>query len=85
MERNGAAAEVSCHYALYNMILMAETPGLGTCLSGIAQDVLSGLGRVRRLLGIGRSQKILGVLLLGYADVEYPHAAGRDAIPARSV
>lgn len=79
------AAEEGCHYALYNMIFIAETLGLGTCLSGIVQDVLSGAGRVRKMLGIGKPKKILGVLLLGYADVEYPHAAGRDAIPARRV
>ena len=79
------AAEASCHDALYNMILMAETLGLGTCLSGTARDALSGLRRVRNMLGIGDSKRTLGVLLLGYADVEYPHAAGRDAIPARRV
>jgi hypothetical protein len=49
----------------------------------MAQDALSGLGRVRRLLGIGKSKKILGALLLGYADVEYPYTAGRDTIPVR--
>jgi nitroreductase/NAD-dependent dihydropyrimidine dehydrogenase PreA subunit len=79
------AAEVSCHYALYNMILLAETLGLGTCLAGMAQDALSGFGRVRRLLRINKSREILGVLLLGYPDVEYPYAAGRDAIPVRRV
>ena len=79
------AAGASCHCALYNMVLLAETLGLGTCLSGMAQDALSGLRRVRNMLGIGDSKRILGVLLLGYAGVEYPHAAGRAAIPVRPV
>jgi nitroreductase/NAD-dependent dihydropyrimidine dehydrogenase PreA subunit len=79
------AAGASCHGALYNMILMAETLGLGTCLSGAAQEALSNLGRVRKILGIEKSKGVLGVLLLGCAEVEYPHAAGRDAIAVRRV
>jgi len=79
------AAEASCHYALHNMILMAGTLGLGTCLSGIAQDLLARDSLVRKALGIPKSKKILGVLLLGYPDVDFPHAAGRIAIAARRI
>lgn len=64
-------AEASCQYAMYNMILMAQTLGLGSCISGAGKLIFSRSKRVRRILNIPQGKNILGVLLVGYPAVHF--------------
>lgn len=64
-------SELSCQYSLYNMALIAQTMGIGSCISGAAKTILSRNKEVKRKLSVPKHKKILGVLLLGYSNVRY--------------
>lgn len=64
-------SELSCQYSLYNMALIAQTMGIGSCISGAAKTILSRNKEVKRKLSVPKDKKILGVLLLGYPNVRY--------------
>lgn len=66
-----AHAEASAQYAIYNMILTAQTLGLGSFIDGGAKMFLSRSRRTRRILNIPRGKNILGILHVGYPAVRF--------------
>lgn len=74
-------AELSCQYSLYNMSLIAQTMGLGSCISGAAKMILSKNKEVKRKLDIPKNKKILGVLFLGYPNVHFGRAVEGNTAP----
>jgi len=64
-------ARISAHYALYNMILTAQTLGLGSCISGNSTIFFGRSRRVREMLGIPAPRTILAVLEVGYPAVRF--------------
>lgn len=56
----------SGQYYLANMLLYAETLGLGSCLMDSMKIAINGSGKARELLCIPKGFKVLGVLSMGY-------------------
>jgi nitroreductase/NAD-dependent dihydropyrimidine dehydrogenase PreA subunit len=63
--------EQSCQYVMYNMILTAQTIGLGSCISGAGKSILAKSKRAEEILGIPKGKKIQGILFLGYPAVSF--------------
>lgn len=66
--------EQSCQYVMYNMILTAQTIGLGSCISGAGKSILKKSKKAEKLLGIPKGKKIQGILFLGYPAVSFTKA-----------
>jgi hypothetical protein len=62
---------VSAQYALYNIMLYAQTKGVGTRLKGTGQVFLDRSRAARRLLDMKREEHILGSLEVGYPAVKF--------------
>jgi nitroreductase len=60
-----------CILAAYNIVLMAHAMGLGTCFVTLAQNAINNSSRCRKLLNLGKKEKIHAVLLLGYNKLKY--------------
>ena len=76
-------SELSCQYSLYNMALIAQTMGIGSCISGAAKTILSRNKEVNRKLSIPKHKKILGVLFLGYPNIRYIRAIEGNNAPVQ--
>ncbi len=63
--------EQSCQYAMYNMMLTAQTIGLGSCISGAGKMILTKSKKVKKLLDMPKGKKIQGVLFMGYPAVSF--------------
>lgn len=73
-------AELSCQYALYNMALIAQTMGIGSCISGSGKMILSRSKEIKQRLTIPKNKKILGILFLGNPQVQFIRTVeGRNA------
>jgi len=64
--------------AAQNMELMAEALGLGVTYIGLYSVVANFMPRLRKKLGIGRREKLVQTLAVGYPDVKY-----RRTVPRR--
>ena len=66
-----ALSEASAQYALYNVMLYAQTRGVGSCLWGNGQVFLDRSRAARARLGLMGHEHILGALGLGYPAVRF--------------
>jgi nitroreductase len=57
--------------AAYNLVLMAETQGLGSCFVSLAQNAINTSRRCRTILNLKPADKVYAVVVLGYPDVHY--------------
>jgi nitroreductase/NAD-dependent dihydropyrimidine dehydrogenase PreA subunit len=74
-------SEASAQYCLYNMVLYAQTRGVGSCLWGPGQIFLTRTGEARRRLGLERHERIYGTVLLGYPAVKFANKVQGKALP----
>jgi nitroreductase len=58
----------------YNIVLMAQTLGLGTCFVSLAQKGLNANKHYKALVGIPPEDSVNAVILMGYPDVKYHRA-----------
>jgi nitroreductase len=65
--------------AAYNMVLAAETLGLGSCYVSLAQNAVNTSRRCRELLGIPAGAAVHAVLVLGHPDVRFLRSIPRTA------
>lgn len=70
-DRRIGLSEASAQYALYNMILYAQTKGLGSRLKGTGQIFLDRNRAARRRLGLQKHEHILGTVEMGYPGVRF--------------
>lgn len=63
--------EQSCQYAMYNMMLTAQTMGLGSCISGAGKMILTRSKKAEELLDMPKGKKIQGILFMGYPAVSF--------------
>jgi nitroreductase/NAD-dependent dihydropyrimidine dehydrogenase PreA subunit len=80
-DRRTALSESSAQYALYNMILYAQSKGIGSCLRGTGQIFLDRSRAARARLGLSRHERIFGTLLLGYPAVRFRNKVMGKALP----
>lgn len=66
-----ALSNASAQYTLYNMILYAQTKGIGTRLWGAAEIYLDRNKTARKRLALQRHEHILGALTLGYPSITF--------------
>ena len=61
----------------YNITLMAQTLGLGTCFVTLAQKAINSSSKCKEILNLAKEDNINAVLLLGYPSVNYLKPAPR--------
>jgi len=76
-----SSAEVDACLAAMQMVLMAETLGLGTCFCGFFVFAAEQSLELRRALGIPQEHKVPVSFMVGYPDVNFRRTVSRE--PAR--
>jgi len=71
--------------ASQNIVLMAETMGLGTCLIGFVVEAARRDQTIGATLGLEKHQRIYSVIAVGYPDVVYQRPAGRKPVAPQYV
>ena len=69
--------------AASNMALVAEACGLGVLYSGFFAMAANHSRALRKKLGLGRREKVVATLVLGYPDVRYRRCAQKEAASVR--
>ena len=69
--------------AAYNVSLMAGTLGLGTCFVSMAQKAISAGERIRKTVGLKKSERIHAVLAVGYPLIVRHRRVVRAAISSK--
>lgn len=67
------------------ILLAAQSMGLGTVLVGFVVEALRRDPRIKRKMGLPKDEKIYAVIGLGHPAVDYPRAAGRFALVKRTL
>ena len=84
--RPGASCPVEdALLAAGQIILVAESLGLGSCLIGFAVEALARDKKIKRQLGIPAEEKIHAVIALGWPAIKYQRPTARRRIPLRVV
>lgn len=84
----GAEPGASCPHdnallATQNILLGAETMGLGSCLIGFAVEALRRDRKIKESLKIPTNETIYAVIALGYPATSFQRPAGRRKVPIR--
>ena len=74
-----ARGDIDGALAASNMELMAQAHGLGVLYSGFFTMAARLSRGLRRELGLGRKQKVVTALVLGYPAVRYRRTAPKEA------
>jgi len=61
----------------YNMTLMAQALGLGTCFVTLAQKAINSSSKCKSILNLSKEDTVHAVILLGYPSVNYLRPAPR--------
>jgi NAD-dependent dihydropyrimidine dehydrogenase PreA subunit/nitroreductase len=71
----------SAQYAIYNLTLMAQTMGLG-CRNLVGnQSILSKDREFRKVVNLGRTDRIFGLVGIGYPSVKYKNKVEGRMLP----
>ena len=73
--------EVDAGIASTQMVLMAQSLGLGTCYIGFLVAAAQNLSEMKGLLGLSEKDKPVVAFVTGYTDIEYVRLVSRN--PAR--
>jgi len=71
--------------ATQNIVLAAETMGLGSCLIGFAVEAIRRSPLIKKKVGIPETEQVYSVICLGYPAVKFLRAAGRREVRPRVV
>lgn len=80
-DRRVVLSEVSSHYALYTMILYAQSLGIGSRINASGLLNLDSSKKVRRQLNIGRHENILAMVEMGYPGVKFSNKVEGRTLP----
>ncbi|MCP4159674.1 MAG: 4Fe-4S dicluster domain-containing protein [Deltaproteobacteria bacterium] len=86
----GGSEESSCPsedalLATQNILLGAHAMGLGTCLIGFAVSAIANDSKLKKSLGINKSETIYSVIALGYPDENFRKLTVRKNISPRYI
>ncbi len=70
-EKQDEALSISCPVALFNCSLMAHTLGIGCLLNSFLKTAIDQNAKIRKWVGIPKTDKCFGAMSLGYQDVKY--------------
>ena len=68
----------NCCYALYNMVLLAYSMGIGSCINGLITSPANFHPGLRKLLKLPETHTIHTASVFGYPDGEYPKIPARE-------
>lgn len=66
--------------ATQNILLAAQSLGLGTCLIGFVVEALKRDRRISVMLGLGKNERVFSVIACGYPAIAFHRPAGRKPI-----
>jgi hypothetical protein len=70
-EKQDESLAISCPIALFNCILMAHTLGIGSLLNSFLLTAVNHNKKVKNWIGIPKTDKCFGAIILGYQAVKY--------------
>ena len=70
-------AHDDCMIAMWHMVMVAQTLGLGSCLNGFLTNSAARSKAVRDAMGIPEGHKLYAAAAFGYPDVKYRRAVDR--------
>jgi nitroreductase/NAD-dependent dihydropyrimidine dehydrogenase PreA subunit len=71
--------------AAYNIVLAAETLGLGSCFVSLAQNAMNSSRALKRLAGLDPRDQVHAVVVVGYPAVHFKRAVPRKPVPVALV
>jgi nitroreductase/NAD-dependent dihydropyrimidine dehydrogenase PreA subunit len=75
--KGSSTPEQDCVIWAANLVLHAETLGLGTCYNGFLVHGINMLGRIKKSLSIARNHRVYATVLAGLPAVEYKRCVVR--------
>ncbi len=76
---------INASLAASNMALIAQANGLGVLYSGLFSLAAKVSGKLRKMLGLKRGEKVVTTLVLGYPNVHYYRTAQRETANVRMI
>ena len=64
--------------AAYNMVLMAQTLGLGSCFVSLAQNAINSSRRCKKILNLSSENHVHAMLVIGHPDVQFHRAIPKE-------
>ncbi len=77
------SADVNTGLSAMQMVLMAETVGLGTCLNGFLVTAIKRSEELRKVLEIPEDHQVHVTFTIGYPDVEFLRLVARNPVNVR--
>lgn len=82
---NGSTPAEDAMLVAYNMVLLAQALGLGTCFIGYASSAINKSKKIKRSLEIPQKNTVHAVLTLGYPDISYRRQALRKPYKSKII
>ncbi len=79
----GATPKDDCCYALYHMVLMAETLGLGSCINGNAEVLIRHFPDLKKEVNIPDEHRVYACATFGYPKRAFVRHVHRNSVCAR--
>ncbi len=79
-DRGEVLPQAACYFATFALVMMAETLGLGTCLTAYASEALAALPELRAKLRIPEQNVVYDVVVVGYPAERFQRVPGRKAL-----
>lgn len=76
---------VNASLAAENMAFMAEAHGLGVLFSGFFTMCVNRSRKIRKIMGLGKREKAVTVLVIGYPAVKYHRTARREVAKVKTL
>ena len=78
-------SKINASLAAENMAFMAEAQGLGVLFSGFFTVCANRCGAIRKVMGLGKKDKVVTTLVIGYPAVRYRRTARREKAKVRKL
>jgi nitroreductase/NAD-dependent dihydropyrimidine dehydrogenase PreA subunit len=79
-EKQDEALAFSCHIAMHNCVLIAQTLGIGCLLNSFALMAINQSKVLRKKLGIPKENKCFGAMTFGYKNINYKKHVNRKPV-----
>ena len=76
--KKGIFIDEDTHYIAYNMVLLANEEGLGSCFMGFIRGHLS--KKIKNILGIPKNHIVYSVFTLGYPNINFLRPVPQETI-----
>ncbi len=74
-------AKEDCVLSAYNVVLMSETLGLGSCFISLSQQAVTNNKKCKKILLIPQSHRVEAVVVIGYPERIYKRPVLRNSKP----